>query len=602
MSMKIKERVFGIGLNKTGTSTLQHCFVALGLVPVASPSAKEYSARELTNQIILDGNYEQAVSIAANYQSFEDRPWNVRDMYKRLDESFPDSKFILTVRDPNSWWKSVERWITISKPHMKEMYLKHLDSPSLDKLDMVRCYQSYNDRVIEYFSGSDKLLVLDIEQGDGWEELCAFLNKSIPNIAFPHANKQAYSQLDLLEKKAKNFKKKGLICMNCGSLLKSKKRALKGASNEDSQKFILKHIVTGTARDWKNKIDIFRRGSVNARIKKIRAKYPDLTIDDLAIVTCFFNPARYTSRIRNFHTFYEAILKSGVKLLTVELAFDEQEFQLGDNIGEVIRLRSSNIMWQKERLLNIGIQELLKKGYKKIVWLDSDIVFEDVEAWPWYVAEQLEKTSICQVFSHAKIAMDSSSQKQIAWSAMRYYGASKSVLKQSIRKPSRKMPIGRPQGLSGFGWAARSEVLEKVLLYDAAILGGGDKMIYAASFKNILKNGFINKLTRSYYKCDQCGQYNKSKPYQEHYLRWAQTWCDAVGGPPGLVYQGLSDCYHGEREKRGYMKRREILYAHQFDPENDLILDENGCWKWASDKAQLYEEIARYFIDRKEDQ
>ena len=30
---------------------------------------------------------------------------------------------------------------------------------------------------------------MNITQGDGWDKLCPYLNKDIPDTAFPHSNK-----------------------------------------------------------------------------------------------------------------------------------------------------------------------------------------------------------------------------------------------------------------------------------------------------------------------------------------------------------------------------------------------------------------------------
>ncbi|MEQ9302225.1 MAG: sulfotransferase [Cyclobacteriaceae bacterium] len=596
------QKIFGIGLNKTGTSSLHGCFHALRLMPVASPSSSGYNPGKLTDQIINHGDYNASLQVAIQYRTFEDRPWNVWEMYKHLDERFPGSKFILTERNSEKWWKSVERWITIVKPHIKELYQQHLQSPSLDKVDMINAYISYNDRVKKYFNNGDQLLVMNMEEGDGWEKLCSFLDKPIPIIRFPHANKQAYSQLDLIEKKQRRFKRRGLLCMDCGEVLRGKKNSLNAKRIKEGKRLLMEQVAAGSIRKLKDQIDLKRKGSRNSRVARIKKNHPTLTLDDFAIVTCFFNPAGYNSRVRNFHTFYKGVQAAGVKLLTVELAFDDQDYQLGDDIGEVIRLRSSDVMWHKERLLNVGIQELLRRGYKKIAWLDCDIVFDDVHEWPWYVANELERANLCQVFSHSSIAMDANSSRQVAWGAIRYYNATKNILKQSLKKPKKNMPIGIPQGLSGFGWAARSEVLEKVLLYDGAILGGGDKMIYAAAFRNVFDNSKIDTLTRSHYSCDSCGHYNESIPYKEHYQSWARQWCDAVNGLSGFVYTGVRDLYHGERKLRGYMQRRETLFAHDYDPKTDIVLDENGCWKWSSDKPDLHKDIANYFLSRNEDQ
>ena len=258
-------------------------------------------------------------------------------------------------------------------------------------------------------------------------------------------------------------------------------------------------------------------------------------------------------------------------------------------------------MWQKERLLNIGIKEVLTQGYKKIAWLDADIVFDHKEEWPWYISECLERSSLCQVFSHAEVATNSQGSRKMAWSSLKYLQASGVYFNQSAKLPRPKYPIGTPLGLTGLGWAARAELLQAVPLYDRAILGGADKMIYGASFPELISNKKLKELTKSHYKCPSCGQRNESPKYTQDYQKWAKQWANAVGGSTSYVYQGVKDLYHGNRKLRNYMTRREILYTHDFDPMVDIAIDENGCWKWNSDKPELHHDVAHYFLSRKED-
>ena len=50
-------------------------------------------------------------------------------------------------------------------------------------------YEQHNEAVEAWFAGRDDLLVLDLERGDGWQELCAFLGEAVPEAPFPHLNR-----------------------------------------------------------------------------------------------------------------------------------------------------------------------------------------------------------------------------------------------------------------------------------------------------------------------------------------------------------------------------------------------------------------------------
>ncbi len=87
-------KVFGIGLNKTGTKTLGACLVHFGY----NHKSVDAPAFELYKKGDLNGLFE----IIDKYDSFEDWPWPL--IYKEIDEKFRDSKFILTTRKTPEIW------------------------------------------------------------------------------------------------------------------------------------------------------------------------------------------------------------------------------------------------------------------------------------------------------------------------------------------------------------------------------------------------------------------------------------------------------------------------------------------------------------------
>jgi hypothetical protein len=146
------------------------------------------------SQSIFDRNdFSESLYTAKYFRSFQDRPWNIWTFYELLDKNFPDSFFILTERDPDSWWRSVEKWLTVSNKDDQDKYLrylKHLKVSSFDKKEFVDAYLNYNYKAKEYFKDKDNFLIMNLEQGDEWEKLCNFLHIPIPGADFPHANKQ----------------------------------------------------------------------------------------------------------------------------------------------------------------------------------------------------------------------------------------------------------------------------------------------------------------------------------------------------------------------------------------------------------------------------
>src|SRR5918995_490269 len=92
------QKVFGLGLSKTGTSSLGEALKILGI------KTKHYPHDRKTLADLRSGNYK--LSILEEYQGVVDIP--VAPYYAQLDSIYPDSKFILTVRDKDSWLRSTE--------------------------------------------------------------------------------------------------------------------------------------------------------------------------------------------------------------------------------------------------------------------------------------------------------------------------------------------------------------------------------------------------------------------------------------------------------------------------------------------------------------
>lgn len=606
-------RVFGIGMNKTGTSSLAWALRRLGVVPVATQ--KLVGRAGLIQALFERGDYEPALRYARMYRAFEDRPWNVWDMYRRLDERYPGSRFVLTTRNPESWWRSVERWLTVSKPEdaRAEHYRQHLRVATLGKEEMIAAYLAYEREVRAYFGDRRDFCELDLEAGHGWPELCALLELPEPAVAFPHANRQRYDESDhgKMERSASRHRPMRLVgvgkplgaryCLRCARELPKGGLAAESPGLASRLPSWSKQIY----RELQRRAFVARNESGEAprQVAALQAARPDLSIDDMAVVTSFFNPCGYRSRVENYRRFRRDLEACGLPVLTVELAVGDDPFVLPTEPGEVLRLRSPQPMWQKERLLNLGIRQLLDRGYRKIVWLDADIVFEDSAHWPWHVAAELERSALCQVFGSVLVEQEGGRTLLPGVAAVRYRQETGSWLDQGRRGPSPSRPFGYPLGYSGFGWAARAEVLEQVELYDRAIVGGADKLIYAPSLD--LGEGWQTKvaklLSSAVRPCAACGHVNSAPGYLADYLEWAERWNRAIGGRVGWVDRTVRSLYHGDRRDRQYTLRRDILLRHEFDPATDLALGPDGGWRWASDKPDLHLDVQNYFFERRED-
>jgi hypothetical protein len=95
-------KIFGVGLNKTATTSLTEAFEVPGLGPVASHGGEP--ANHEAVHAALAGDYQPTLEVARRFRAFEDRPWNVGTTYRARGTHSPDARFVLTLRQPERWW------------------------------------------------------------------------------------------------------------------------------------------------------------------------------------------------------------------------------------------------------------------------------------------------------------------------------------------------------------------------------------------------------------------------------------------------------------------------------------------------------------------
>lgn len=182
-------KVFGIGFQKTGTSSLDEAFRILGyrtdkgvFINTAAKRNSILIDPPLTNAKVL----ERVLPIAREKEAFSDNPWPL--LYRELDDLFPGSKFVLTVRDPQRWIASLLRHYGDRESDLLE-WLYGCRTVSGNEARCLAVHEAHNAAVRKYFAPrASSLLEMDIEQTQDWLALCAFLGKSVPAIPFPHAN------------------------------------------------------------------------------------------------------------------------------------------------------------------------------------------------------------------------------------------------------------------------------------------------------------------------------------------------------------------------------------------------------------------------------
>jgi 3'-phosphoadenosine 5'-phosphosulfate (PAPS) 3'-phosphatase len=176
-------KIFGIGLSKTGTTSLARALEILGYKTKDYPGISRYRAGDLTS---ID------LEVIDAHDALTDTP--IPSFYRELDQRYPGSKFILTVRESAGWLKSCKKQFT--EPHAasqndahKQLFADLYDTIVFDEEKFRAGYDRFIGSVMAYFKERpNDLLVIDVTAGEGWEKLCPFLGEATPDIPFPKAN------------------------------------------------------------------------------------------------------------------------------------------------------------------------------------------------------------------------------------------------------------------------------------------------------------------------------------------------------------------------------------------------------------------------------
>ena len=98
-------KVFGIGFNKTATTTLGEVMRRIGL-----RMPKQLEQEAFLDDVVDRGDWQTLRAFCEAYDAFQDLPFSQNDVYVACDALFPDARFILTERDAEAWADSYIRF------------------------------------------------------------------------------------------------------------------------------------------------------------------------------------------------------------------------------------------------------------------------------------------------------------------------------------------------------------------------------------------------------------------------------------------------------------------------------------------------------------
>lgn len=176
-------KIFGVGLNKTGTKSLSRAVEILGF---SSIHYAGHNTNDAIERAILEGKpiFSYCPRAIRKSDAYFDIPATERH-FDVADRQYPGSRFILHTRDLDAWLDSRERHVLRNQRFVAEGRYKGnwLD---VDRAAWTEEWHTHHQRVRRYFADRpEDLLEVDVVRGDGWDKLAPFLGRPIPDEPFP---------------------------------------------------------------------------------------------------------------------------------------------------------------------------------------------------------------------------------------------------------------------------------------------------------------------------------------------------------------------------------------------------------------------------------
>jgi hypothetical protein len=196
-------KVIGAGFGRTGTSSLKTALEQLGFGPCHHMEEVFRHPEQIPLWVaVARGEAVDWDAVFRGYESAVDFPTSY--WYREIMAHWPDARVILTVRDPDGWYRSTRatiyainrdipnRWVARFFPVVGRMFevtdliwRDLFGGRFLEREHALAVYERHIEEVKAHVP-ADKLLVFDVKQG--WAPLCEFLGVPVPSDAFPHRN------------------------------------------------------------------------------------------------------------------------------------------------------------------------------------------------------------------------------------------------------------------------------------------------------------------------------------------------------------------------------------------------------------------------------
>ena len=289
-------------------------------------------------------------------------------------------------------------------------------------------------------------------------------------------------------------------------------------------------------------------------ITSIRYNTPEL--QDMAVIMAFFNPAKSFRIIQNLYTIKQLLEMSGIPVYIGEIAFNDAPFVLPPS-STTYQYRTSSIMFYKENIMTQVLKHV-PETFTKVVLLDADILFVDPE---WYrkLSDALNTYDVVHPYCIAH------------------------RLNISFQVNNTDFSVLAGGNSPGFAWAFRRSWLQTHPLFEYALVGGGDTMVYL-SLSNYAKYTSTLKL------------YKPDIP-------------KLTSAPPSASYVDLEILHlpHGSLTNRQYGSRYEriesIMSTHNISALSQAVYrTHDGIFEWKPEyRDAMNVALLDYFTKRNDD-
>lgn len=202
-----KQKIFCIGQNKTGTTSLEKFFIDHGY------KVGNQEKAELLTEDYIQRNWKPIIKYCDTAEVFQDIPFSNDYLYILLDYHFPNAKFILSEREtPSDWYNSITKFhaklfgkdgrIPTKEDLQKAKYryegfvwksfeekFGEIKGDIYNKEHLIKIYLDRNKQIKHYFRNKSNFLVLNLSDKNSVQLLATFLNIKPKYEQMPWENK-----------------------------------------------------------------------------------------------------------------------------------------------------------------------------------------------------------------------------------------------------------------------------------------------------------------------------------------------------------------------------------------------------------------------------